>query len=201
MISCRFVCYQQIKISFNFFLPLCVFIGLSLVDQGESGSFNLFILVVCLLLILRVYTMNNWEETYIDVLCDDDVIVIMEYMSAANLTYCLCLWLCLVYIFCMFGMACFLLFCLALVFLVVVCWDAFQNDSWTSSVCRIVSFGLEDFQERFGGLQPSQFVDILALMGDRIDNIPGAVSTSNLNDMFCLLPVATIEFTWTNAKY
>ncbi|KAI5071169.1 hypothetical protein GOP47_0013420 [Adiantum capillus-veneris] len=37
----------------------------------------------------------------------------------------------------------------------------------------IVSFGLEEFQERFGDLNPSQFVDVLALTGDRIDNIPG----------------------------
>eukprot|EP00250_Pteridium_aquilinum_P007265 c17020_g1_i1 orf=519-1217(+) len=37
----------------------------------------------------------------------------------------------------------------------------------------IVSFGLEEFQARFGDLDPSQFVDILALTGDKIDNIPG----------------------------
>ncbi|KAI5065178.1 hypothetical protein GOP47_0019873 [Adiantum capillus-veneris] len=37
----------------------------------------------------------------------------------------------------------------------------------------IVSFGLEEFHARFGDLSPSQFVDILALMGDKIDNIPG----------------------------
>lgn len=37
----------------------------------------------------------------------------------------------------------------------------------------IVSFGLEEFQARFGDLDPCQFVDILALTGDRIDNIPG----------------------------
>lgn len=37
----------------------------------------------------------------------------------------------------------------------------------------IVSFGLEEFHARFQNLQPSQFVDVLALMGDKVDNIPG----------------------------
>ncbi|MCO5560482.1 hypothetical protein L7F22_014097 [Adiantum nelumboides] len=36
----------------------------------------------------------------------------------------------------------------------------------------IISFGLEDFHARFGDLNPSQFVDILALTGDIVDNIP-----------------------------
>ncbi|KAH7439156.1 hypothetical protein KP509_04G047800 [Ceratopteris richardii] len=37
----------------------------------------------------------------------------------------------------------------------------------------MVSFGLEEFHQRFDGLDPSQFVDVLSLAGDRIDNIPG----------------------------
>eukprot|EP00249_Psilotum_nudum_P018846 c26986_g1_i5 orf=523-1266(-) len=37
----------------------------------------------------------------------------------------------------------------------------------------IVSFGIEEFSQRFGSLQPSQFIDYLALVGDRVDNIPG----------------------------
>jgi 5'-3' exonuclease len=40
---------------------------------------------------------------------------------------------------------------------------------------RIVSFGVEDFQARFENLEPLQFVDVLALMGDKVDNIPGAL--------------------------
>jgi 5'-3' exonuclease len=37
----------------------------------------------------------------------------------------------------------------------------------------IVSFGLEEFAQRFGSIQPTQFVDVLALTGDKVDNIPG----------------------------
>lgn len=46
---------------------------------------------------------------------------------------------------------------------------------WTVSIFfnRMVSFGVEDFEERYGGLKPSQFADMIALTGDRSDNIPG----------------------------
>ncbi|CAL5394818.1 unnamed protein product [Camellia sinensis] len=37
---------------------------------------------------------------------------------------------------------------------------------------EMVSFGLEDFAEKFGALKPSQFVDVMSLVGDRSDNIP-----------------------------
>ncbi|GBG86474.1 hypothetical protein CBR_g41469 [Chara braunii] len=37
----------------------------------------------------------------------------------------------------------------------------------------VVPYDLSNFQERFGGLSPLQFVDVLALMGDTIDSIPG----------------------------
>lgn len=40
---------------------------------------------------------------------------------------------------------------------------------------RMVSFGLEDYAKKYGALQPSQFVDFLALAGDQVDNIPGSV--------------------------
>ncbi|KAJ0092805.1 hypothetical protein Patl1_26703 [Pistacia atlantica] len=37
----------------------------------------------------------------------------------------------------------------------------------------MVSFGMEDFAKKYGGLKPSQFVDVIALVGDAADNIPG----------------------------
>lgn len=37
----------------------------------------------------------------------------------------------------------------------------------------MVSFGMEDFAEKYGTLKPSQFVDVVALVGDKSDNIPG----------------------------
>jgi len=37
----------------------------------------------------------------------------------------------------------------------------------------MVSFGVEDFANKYGGLKPSQFADMIALSGDRSDNIPG----------------------------
>ena len=40
-------------------------------------------------------------------------------------------------------------------------------------LCRMVSFGSEDFAKRYGTLSPSQFVDVIALIGDKSDNIPG----------------------------
>lgn len=39
---------------------------------------------------------------------------------------------------------------------------------------RMVSFGIEDFVKRYGALKPSQFVDVVALAGDKSDNIPGS---------------------------
>ncbi|KAH7858152.1 hypothetical protein Vadar_020563 [Vaccinium darrowii] len=39
----------------------------------------------------------------------------------------------------------------------------------------LVSFGMEDFAKKYGSLQPSQFVDVMSLMGDESDNIPGSL--------------------------
>ncbi|KAG5143668.1 hypothetical protein JHK82_019363 [Glycine max] len=43
---------------------------------------------------------------------------------------------------------------------------------------QMVSFGVEDFEERYGGLKPSQFADMIALTGDRSDNIPEGIPSS-----------------------
>ena len=42
-------------------------------------------------------------------------------------------------------------------------------------MCRMVSFGVEDFVKRYAALKPSQFVDVVALSGDKADNIPGSL--------------------------
>lgn len=39
---------------------------------------------------------------------------------------------------------------------------------------RMNSFGMEDFAKKYGTLQPSQFVDVVSLVGDKSDNIPGS---------------------------
>jgi len=46
----------------------------------------------------------------------------------------------------------------------------------------MVSFGVEDFANRYGGLKPSQFADLIALSGDRSDNIPGYFVLLHLKD-------------------
>ena len=40
---------------------------------------------------------------------------------------------------------------------------------------RMVSYGMDDFAEQYGSLTPSQFVDVVALVGDKSDNIPGSI--------------------------
>lgn len=37
----------------------------------------------------------------------------------------------------------------------------------------MASFGMEDFARKYGELKPSQFVDVISLVGDKADNIPG----------------------------
>lgn len=39
---------------------------------------------------------------------------------------------------------------------------------------RMSSFGMEDFAKKYGTLKPSQFVDVISLVGDKSDNIPGS---------------------------
>ncbi|XP_047319184.1 DNA polymerase I, thermostable-like isoform X2 [Impatiens glandulifera] len=38
---------------------------------------------------------------------------------------------------------------------------------------EMVSYGMEDYAKKFGTLKPSQFVDVVSLVGDKSDNIPG----------------------------
>ncbi|KAK1266513.1 hypothetical protein QJS04_geneDACA015530 [Acorus gramineus] len=40
---------------------------------------------------------------------------------------------------------------------------------------EMVSFGVEEFTKKYGALKPSQFVDMISLLGDAGDNIPGSL--------------------------
>ncbi|RDX92041.1 DNA polymerase I, thermostable, partial [Mucuna pruriens] len=55
---------------------------------------------------------------------------------------------------------------------------------------QMVSFGVEDFAERYGGLKPCQFADMIALSGDRSDNIPGV---NGIGDVHAVQLLSTLE--------
>ncbi|OIV93260.1 hypothetical protein TanjilG_23101 [Lupinus angustifolius] len=58
---------------------------------------------------------------------------------------------------------------------------------------QMVSFGVEDFEKRFGGLKPSQFVDMIALTGDRADNIPGVHGIGDVHAVQLISKFGTLE--------
>ena len=53
---------------------------------------------------------------------------------------------------------------------------------------RMTSFGIEDFAKKYGTLKPAQFVDIISLVGDRADNIPGFLFTLYTFKSYSLCP-------------
>ncbi|KAL4311270.1 hypothetical protein GQ457_01G023760 [Hibiscus cannabinus] len=57
----------------------------------------------------------------------------------------------------------------------------------------MVSFGLEDFSKRYGDLKPSQFVDVVSLVGDRCDNIPGVDGIGNVHAIQLITKFGTLE--------
>ncbi|KAK8681379.1 hypothetical protein V6N13_053783 [Hibiscus sabdariffa] len=57
----------------------------------------------------------------------------------------------------------------------------------------MVSFGLEDFSKRYGDLKPSQFVDLVSLVGDRCDNIPGVDGIGNVHAVQLITKFGTLE--------
>ncbi|MQM08904.1 hypothetical protein Taro_041754, partial [Colocasia esculenta] len=60
-------------------------------------------------------------------------------------------------------------------------------------IFRMVSFGLEEFAERFGTLKPSQFVDVVALTGDQADNIPGVDGIGDAKAVKLINMFGTVE--------
>lgn len=57
----------------------------------------------------------------------------------------------------------------------------------------MVSFGMEDFAEKYGSLQPSQFVDVISLVGDKSDNIPGVHGIGNVHAVQLITKFGTLE--------
>ncbi|XP_019165900.1 PREDICTED: uncharacterized protein LOC109161823 isoform X2 [Ipomoea nil] len=58
---------------------------------------------------------------------------------------------------------------------------------------EMVSFGMEDFAKKYGGLHPSQFVDMISLVGDKSDNIPGVHGIGDVNASQLILKFGTLE--------
>lgn len=50
----------------------------------------------------------------------------------------------------------------------------------------MVSFGMEDFAKKYGAIEPCQFVDVMSLVGDRSDNIPGIFRILGFNFIIIL---------------
>ncbi|KAG0455634.1 hypothetical protein HPP92_024926 [Vanilla planifolia] len=58
---------------------------------------------------------------------------------------------------------------------------------------RMISFGLEEFAQRYGSLKPSQFVDVVSLAGDKSDNIPGIDGIGEVNAIKLITKFGSLE--------
>ncbi|XP_016565189.1 DNA polymerase I isoform X4 [Capsicum annuum] len=58
---------------------------------------------------------------------------------------------------------------------------------------EMVSFGMEDFAVKYGGLKPCQFVDLISLIGDKSDNIPGVHGIGDVHAIQLIMKFGTLE--------
>lgn len=58
---------------------------------------------------------------------------------------------------------------------------------------EMVSFGMEEFAEKFDSLKPSQFVDVVALTGDKVDNIPGVEGIGKVHALKLITKFGSLE--------
>ncbi|MCD9641941.1 hypothetical protein HAX54_028428 [Datura stramonium] len=58
---------------------------------------------------------------------------------------------------------------------------------------KMVSFGMEDFAGKYGGLKPSQFIDLTSLIGDKSDNIPGVHGIGDVHAIQLIIKFGTLE--------
>ncbi|KAG6422877.1 hypothetical protein SASPL_113259 [Salvia splendens] len=55
------------------------------------------------------------------------------------------------------------------------------------------SFGMEDFAKKYGTLEPSQFVDVVSLVGDKSDNIPGVDGIGDVHAIRLITKFGSLE--------
>ncbi|XP_026389831.1 uncharacterized protein LOC113284548 isoform X2 [Papaver somniferum] len=58
---------------------------------------------------------------------------------------------------------------------------------------EMVSFGVEEFAERYGDLKPSQFIDMVSLLGDKTDNIPEVNGIEDADALKLIIKFGTLE--------
>ncbi|CAA0806957.1 5-3 exonuclease family protein [Striga hermonthica] len=58
---------------------------------------------------------------------------------------------------------------------------------------EMTSFGMEDFAIKYGDLEPSQFVDVISLVGDKSDNIPGVEGIGDMHAVQLITKFGTLE--------